>query len=154
MYKKRVVDTILALSPPFNAMRPRDRKRLVERFSHRVMEPDTVLIREGTPPSFLYLIKLGRVEVFAEEEGKRITLGYLTAGDIFGEISLILGREHTASVRTVTRTELLVASKEDVEEIMSFYPQVKEQLKQYSRERLEETTDMILTSRDVGEQWI
>lgn len=154
LYKKRVVDTILALSPPFNAMRPRDRKRLVERFSHRVMEPDTVLIREGTPPSFLYLIKLGRVEVFAEEEGKRITLGYLTAGDIFGEISLILGREHTASVRTVTRTELLVASKEDVEEIMSFYPQVKEQLKQYSRERLEETTDMILTSRDVGEQWI
>ncbi|RLB07013.1 MAG: hypothetical protein DRG50_04055 [Deltaproteobacteria bacterium] len=154
LYKKRVVDTILALSPPFNALRPSDRRRLVERFSHQVIGPNTLVIREGTPPSFLYLIKSGRVEVFTEEEGNRITLGHLAAGDIFGEISLLLGRNHTASVRTVSRTELLTASKEDVEKIVSSYPRIRETLKRYSRERLEETRDMILISRDVGKQWI
>ena len=153
-YKKRVVDTILALSPPFNALSPQDRKRLVERFSHQVIDPDTVVIREGTLPSFLYLIKSGRAEVFIHEGGKEVIVGHLAAGDIFGEISLLLGRNHTASVRTVTRTDLLMASKGDVEEILGAYPQIRETLNQYSRERLEEVRDKVIISRDVEKKWV
>jgi CRP-like cAMP-binding protein len=153
-YKKRVVDTILALAPPFNALSPQDRKRLVERFSHQEVGPDTVVIREGTLPSFLYLIKSGRAEVFIEEGGKEITVGHLAAGDIFGEISLLLGRNHTASVRTVTRADLLRASKADVEEILGAYPQIRETLKKYSRERLEAVKDKVLVSQDVEKEWV
>jgi CRP-like cAMP-binding protein len=154
LYKKRVVDTILALSPPFNALSPRDRKRLVERFAAQVVDPDTVVILEGALPSFLYLIKSGRAEVFVEKEGKEIIVGHLAAGDIFGEISLLLGRNHTASVRTVTRTELLMASKEDVERILGSYAQIGEMLKQYSRERLEEVKDKVLLSQGEGKKWV
>jgi CRP-like cAMP-binding protein len=153
-YKKRVVDTILALAPPFNALSPQDRKRLVERFSHQVVAPNTVVIREGTLPSFLYLIKSGRTEVFIQEGGKEIIVGHLAAGDIFGEISLLLGRNHTASVRTVSRTDLLMASRGDVEEILGAYPQIRQTLKQYSRERLEEVRDKVLDTRDVGKKWV
>ena len=153
-YKKRVVDTILALAPPFNALSPQDRKRLVERFSHQVIDPSTVVIQEGALPSFLYLIKSGRAEVFIQEGGKEIIVGHLAAGDIFGEISLLLGRNHTASVRTVTRTDLLMAARGDVEEILGAYPQIRETLKQYSRERLEEVRDKVLDSRDVGKKWV
>jgi CRP-like cAMP-binding protein len=153
-YKKRVVDTILALAPPFNALSPQDRRRLVERFSHQEVDPDTVVIRAGTLPSFLYLIKSGRAEVFIEEGGKEVTVGHLAAGDIFGEISLLLGRNHTASVRTVTRTVLLMASKADVEEILGAYPQIRETLKKYGRERLEEVRDKILVSRDMEKKWV
>lgn len=154
LYKKRVVDTILALSPPFNALSPDDRKRLVEQFSHQVVDADEVVIREGALPSFLYLIKSGRAEVFIEEGGKEVIVGHLAAGDIFGEISLLLGRNHTASVRTVTRTELLMASKEDVEQILGSYAQIRKTLKQYGRERLEEARDKVLISRDVGKKWV
>jgi CRP-like cAMP-binding protein len=153
-YKMRVVDTILALAPPFNALSPQDRKRLVERFSHQVIAPNSVVIREGTLPSFLYLIKAGRAEVFIQEGGKEIIVGHLAAGDIFGEISLLLGRNHTASVRTVSRTDLLLASRGDVEEILGDYPQIRETLKQYSRERLEEVRDKVLDNRDVGKKWV
>ena len=153
-YKKRVVDTILALAPPFNALSPQDRRRLVERFSHQVIAPATVVIQEGTLPSFLYLIKSGRAEVFMQEGGKEIIVGHLAAGDIFGEISLLLGRNHTASVRTVTRTDLLMASRGDVEEILGAYPQIRETLKKYSRERLEEVRDKVLDTRDVGKKWV
>jgi len=154
LYKKRVVDTILALAPPFNALSPHDRKRLVERFSHQVVEPDVMVIQEGTLPTFLYLIKSGRAEVFIEEGGKEVVVGHLAAGDIFGEISLLLGRNHTASVKTVTRAELLRASKKDVEEILGTYPQIRETLKQYSRERLEEVRDKVLSSQDEGKKWV
>ena len=154
LYKKRVVDTILALSPPFNALSPQDRRRLTERFSGWVVDPHTVVIREGALPGFLYLIKSGRAEVFVEKEGKEIIVGHLAAGDIFGEISLLLGRNHTASVRTVTRTELLIASKEDVEKILGSYAQIRETLKQYSRERLEEVKDKVLLSREEGKKWV
>jgi CRP-like cAMP-binding protein len=154
LYKKRVVDTILALSPPFNALSPQDRKRLTERFAARVVDPDTVVVREGALPSFLYLIKSGRAEVFVDKEGKEIIVGHLAAGDIFGEISLLLGRNHTASVRTVTRTELLMASKEDVERILGSYAQIRETLRQYSRERLEEVKDRILLSQGGEKKWV
>jgi len=154
-YKKRVVDTILALSPPFNALSPGDRKRLVERFSHHVVEPDVTVIQEGTLPTFLYLIKSGRAEVFIEEGGKAVVVGHLAAGDIFGEISLLLDRNHTASVKTATRTELLTASKKDVKEILGAYPQIRETLKQYSRERLEEVRDKVVISHDdKGKKWV
>jgi CRP-like cAMP-binding protein len=112
------------------------------------------VIREGTLPSFLYLIKSGRADVFIQEGGKEVTVGHLAAGDIFGEISLLLGRNHTASVRTVTRTDLLTASKGDVEEIFGAYPQIRETLKQYSRERLEEVRDKVIISRDVDKKWL
>jgi CRP-like cAMP-binding protein len=154
LYKKRVVDTILALSPPFNALSPQDRERLLERFDAQVMDPDTVVIQEGALPSFLYLIKSGRAEVFVEKEGKEIIVGHLAAGDIFGEISLLLGRNHTASVRTVTRTELLMASKEDVERILGSYAQIRETLKKYSRERLEEVKDRVLLSQGGEKKWV
>jgi cAMP-dependent protein kinase regulator len=154
LYKKRVVDTILALSPPFNALSPQDRKRLTERFAARVVDPDTVVVREGTLPSFLYLIKSGRAEVFVDKDEKEIIVGHLAAGDIFGEISLLLGRNHTASVRTVTRTELLMVSKEDVERILGSYAQIRETLKQYSRERLEEVKDRVHLSQGVEKKWV
>jgi CRP-like cAMP-binding protein len=155
LYKKRVVDTILALSPPFNALSPHDRKRLVERFSQQVVEPDEMVIQEGTLPAFLYLIKSGRAEVFIAEGGKEVVVGHLAAGDIFGEISLLLDRNHTASVKTATRTELLMASKKDVKEILGAYPQIRETLKQYSRERLEEVRDKVVISHDdTGKKWV
>jgi len=154
LYKKRVVDTILALSPPFNALSPQDRQRLVEKFAHRVLDADSTVIQAGTLPTFLYLIKSGRAEVFIEKGGKEVIVGHLAAGDIFGEISLLLGRNHTASVRTVARTELLMASKNDVEEILGVYPQIRETLKKYGRERLEEVRDKTLVSQDVGKKWV
>jgi CRP-like cAMP-binding protein len=154
LYKKRVVDTILALSPPFNALSPQDRQRLVERFAHRVLDADSTVIQAGALPTFLYLIKSGRAEVFIEKSGKEVIVGHLAAGDIFGEISLLLGRNHTASVRTVTRTELLMASKNDVEEILGVYPQIRETLKQYGRERLEEVRDKTQIPQDVGKRWV
>ena len=118
------------------------------------VDADEVVIQEGALPSSLYLIKAGRAEVFIEEGGKEIIVGHLAAGDIFGEISLLLGRNHTASVRTVTRTELLMASKEDVEKILGSYSQIRKSLKQYGRERLEESRDKILISRDVEKKWV
>ena len=154
LYKKRVVDTILALSPPFNVLNPQDRKRLVERFSSYLVEPGTVVIQEGALPSFLYLIKSGRAEVVVEKEGKEIIVGHLAAGDIFGEISLLLNRNHTASVRTVTRTELLKASKEDVEKILGSYEQIRETLQQYTRERLEAVQDKVLRVQQGGKEWL
>jgi CRP-like cAMP-binding protein len=126
----------------------------VERFSHRVVDADSTVIQEGALPTFLYLIKSGRAEVFIAKGGKEVIVGHLAAGDIFGEISLLLGRNHTASVRTVSRTELLMASKNDVEEILGVYPQIRETLKQYSRERLEEVRDKALISQDAGKKWV
>lgn len=48
-----------------------------------------VLIRDGAPAQFLYVICRGSVDLLREHDGTVIVLDTLDAGDVFGEVSLI-----------------------------------------------------------------
>ena len=72
----------------------------------------TILINEGDDSDSLYLILAGRLQVYTSgNEGKEVLLRTLTAGDCFGELSLLDGRPRSASVRTLTPCQALVLSR-------------------------------------------
>ena len=62
------------------------------------------VVSEGEPPGPLYILEEGRARVFRTGEGD---LGYLRAGDFFGEQSLFRGLPRDATVETVTDCRLL-----------------------------------------------
>lgn len=64
-----------------------------------------VLIRDGAPAQFLYVICRGSVDLLREYEGTLVVLDTLDAGDVFGEVSLIYAQPPIATVRT--REEML-----------------------------------------------
>lgn len=64
-----------------------------------------VLIRDGAPAQFLYVICRGSVDLLREHDGTVIVLDTLDAGDVFGEVSLIYAQPPIATVRT--REEML-----------------------------------------------
>jgi len=58
-----------------------------------------IVIRQGdTKDRFLYWITKGKLLVQKVVNGNIIDCGYLREGDIFGEISLIIGTERAATV--------------------------------------------------------
>lgn len=76
-----------------------------------------VLVREGEPGDSMFLIVEGRVAVIRQPPGAaQKTVGYLSTGDFFGELSLVAECRRTASVMAVERTVVLELSRAGLEE--------------------------------------
>ena len=77
-------------------------------------EKDTLVVGQDEKGDSLFIIKDGRVKVVLYgESGREVILSIFTAGDIFGEMSLLDGQPRSANVRTMTPTEVLVLSRSD-----------------------------------------
>jgi CRP-like cAMP-binding protein len=75
----------------------------------------TTIVRQGDPGDALCIIAEGVVEVI--RDGK--VVGRLTAGDYFGEISLIDGGPRSATVVAVEDVRLLTLGSADFESILA-----------------------------------
>ena len=75
--------------------------------SHReTFESGAYIVREDTPSLAAYVIETGEVEVLKDHHGKKVIVGTLTKGDIFGEMGILGRMPHTASVRAKTNVKL------------------------------------------------
>jgi CRP-like cAMP-binding protein len=87
LFRQRVLDLFLALSPMFSLLTPMEREEILKRFRSRRVPEGTLLFKGGDPPDSLYLIRSGEVEIFTRNrQGRRVVLGTLKSGNFFGEI--------------------------------------------------------------------
>lgn len=77
--------------------------------------PDAVVIREGDPGNSLCIIVAGTVEV---RKGDRV-VAELTAGDFFGELSLIDGEPRSADVVALDDVSLLTLTAANFDPLLS-----------------------------------
>lgn len=77
--------------------------------------PGTTVVKQGDPGNALCIIAKGTLEVYQNDRIVR----QLTAGDYFGEISLIDGEPRTATVITVDDVELLELSSSDFDSLLT-----------------------------------
>ena len=86
----------------------------------------------------MYIVNKGELEV-VDKSGA--VLAKLSAGRHFGEISILdmkgIGNRRTASVRSVGFSDLFRLSKKDLEEVIEYYPEVKDQLAKIARQTYE-----------------
>lgn len=91
--------------------------------------PGQEVIREGEPGETMYLIVSGEVSVLKErEEGQRIELDRIGAGDYFGEMALFEDEVRSATIRTEKPARLLVLHKQEFREIVREYPEIALQI--------------------------
>ncbi|MBI4844508.1 MAG: cyclic nucleotide-binding domain-containing protein [Nitrospirae bacterium] len=82
-----------------------------------------VLYEEGSPAQGLHIIDKGRVRVTRKTKaGGKQVLAVLRANSFFGELSLLDGRSHSASIETLEKTKLLVIRKEDMDKFLKQNP--------------------------------
>jgi CRP-like cAMP-binding protein len=144
VFKKRVFDTFLALSPLFSSLDSAQREEIMDRFRLLKVAGDTVLFQGGDPPDFFYIVKTGEVEIFIQARGARkVRLGTLRSGQFFGEIGVLLDKPRMAFAQTTQASELLALSKGELEKCLVQFPVLKLNLKKISSDRLGMIKDIL-----------
>lgn len=62
------------------------------------------IFKEGEPSDYAYIIDSGKVEIFIENNGKKIRITTLKEGEIFGELALIDRLPRSGSARAILPT--------------------------------------------------
>jgi len=93
--------------------------------------------REEEEGDSIFIIAQGEADVLKKDsEGKERLVAHLKAGDFFGEFAYFTGGKRQATVEAKTDLELLEISKADMDDILEKYPQVKELMLRFYKERV------------------
>jgi CRP/FNR family transcriptional regulator, cyclic AMP receptor protein len=95
--------------------------------------PGHVVFKEGDAGDGLYIIKEGSVEVKRNIDAKPIA--YLTAGECFGEMSLLNNQPRTATIRVPEEAVILKLSKRASLDLKSKFPLLGEELERIAEKR-------------------
>ena len=82
----------------------------------RQFAPGEIVIREGDVGDAAYMIAAGTCRAFRDVDGRKETLTTMSAGDVFGEMALLLYEPRAASVEAVDEVTLLVLDKQTLAE--------------------------------------
>ncbi|WP_044291205.1 cyclic nucleotide-binding domain-containing protein [Rivularia sp. PCC 7116] len=93
------------------------------------------------------------VEIFSEKIDKRIA--ERKAGEFIGEMALLMGIPRSASIRTLEDTTLFVVNRDNLQKLLSNYPQLAEQISVEISKRRESLENMgILPDKIDSEQTV
>ncbi|MBT9314076.1 cyclic nucleotide-binding domain-containing protein [Leptothoe spongobia] len=77
-----------------------------------------IILREGDPSDYAYILRKGKAEVIREHLGNTIILRSINRGDIFGEFGIIDNQPRSATVRAVEPVTVSVLSNDEVVDIV------------------------------------
>ena len=111
--------------------------------------PDEYVVKQGDDGKTAFLIVSGALSV--EIDGK--TIGKMETGEIFGELSLILGEKRKASVKAIIPTEIIEIKKNALEAILlSSNLELHKVIQQMSKELGKESDHKLpITQKDLKE---
>src|SRR5690349_8193890 len=82
-----------------------------------------MVFQAGERGGAMYIVQSGKVEIFlTDANGDRITLGFVSSGDLFGEFSLLDNDPRSASAQAVENTHLVVVDQNDLSLLVKSHP--------------------------------
>ena len=109
----------------FKNLTPHELTDVAERMTRRQFMPGEVIIREGETGEELFLISEGEVEI--DRSGHEVAR--LSAGDFFGELSLMSGNPRNATVIATKPVDTYVLGKDDFRSAIEASAGFREQLR-------------------------
>lgn len=127
--------------PLFATLNPEELNDLLKRLQTEKYEANTVILWMDEPGDKFYVIEKGAVRIsYANTDGKETTLGEQGEGTFFGELSLLDGGPHTATVRTINETTVLTISRSTFYNYLDNHPQFSRTLLAIIVDRLRTNT--------------
>lgn len=140
----RMLSNLMRHSALLSAIDSTSRRDLIARFAVHHYGPGELLIHAGAANRRLALIASGRVEVRSrDQEGDELNIATLGAGDVVGEISLVLRRPASANVMAVHNTVTLELSAHDFQEAIKAHPKLLNELYELALKRDDETRSVL-----------
>ncbi len=120
-WKKPEHKTKLPISeiPLFSALGPRELELIESKMRRVEYKKGDIVYRIGEKPEAFYIILLGRFRVVS---GRGETISLLSQGEYFGESSILLGRDHSATIETKNDGLILRIDKKDFQDLLSEIP--------------------------------
>jgi hypothetical protein len=116
--------------PLFSRFQDEIINRMAYRFKTEEVTLGNKLVVEGVDKNKFFIIAQGQVEVLSKGvHGSDLRIALLTEGEYFGEIELVSDIPSDVTVRTITPCKLLTISGKDLDEILSEFPNLKEDYK-------------------------
>ena len=102
------------------------------------------VFHEGDQSDACYLVRSGDLRVTREHsDGRAIALATLGPGDIFGELAMLDGQARSASVETLSDSELLALPAADFRRLLGQHSQISVKLIAALTRRLRETNERV-----------
>ena len=102
------------------------------------------VFHEGDHSDACYLVRSGDLRVTREHsDGRAIALATLGPGDIFGELAMLDGQARSASVETLSDSELLALRAADFRRLLAEHSQISVKLIAALTRRLRETNERV-----------
>ena len=107
--------TTLLKSPIFQRLPPANLQKLLMSLEEVVFAKGEVILRQGDPGDYYYLIKAGQCLLTRKpsEHAKEIKLALLRASDTFGEDSLLSDKPRNVTITALNNVSLLRLSKKN-----------------------------------------
>jgi len=123
------LETLLAHSPLFGALRPADLAQLAAATRERRYTRGAMIIQKGDQPTGLYLIAAGKIkEVCQSPAGEERIIEVLGPNQTCGEAALFLDCPYPFFVTALTNAQLLHIDKAAIDTLIDHHPGVVKQM--------------------------
>lgn len=146
---------ILLEVPFFSTLDASEAAALAERVDERSAKKGEVLFEIGHPGEELFIVRSGKVEIWIKRQtGERVVLETASAGDFFGEISLLDGGSRNATATVTEDAELIIVDRGDLDELFRVKPAAAMDLLTATGRRLRETSRLLRSgaAKNVNEE--
>ncbi|MEW6088884.1 MAG: sigma 54-interacting transcriptional regulator [bacterium] len=128
---------LLAGTPLFHKLRREELELIVSATEELVIKKGDYVYRQGEMGHAFYVIVSGKVDLIVKhDDGGISTMGHLSAGDHFGEISLLTGSPRSRSVKASEDLVLLSLEKIAFDDILLEHPRIHRLLDEALAEKL------------------
>jgi putative ABC transport system ATP-binding protein len=126
-----IICEFLKTVDPFKQLTPAEIANVADRMATRKYNSGEVIIRQGDPGEEFFLIGRGTAAVTKKtprEPERRVAT--LQAGDIFGEMALLMNEVRNATVQAIDEMEVYCLSKQDFHEALERSVGFRDQIRQ------------------------
>jgi CRP-like cAMP-binding protein len=142
--QQRMLANLARHSRILSAVPADQRQALLSGWKPRSFAVGEALVRQGQAATSAFLIASGEAEVSSRDaDGDRLVLARVGAGDVVGEISLVLRRAVTADVVALESIVALELSGDEFHAVIREYPGLLQQLYAVATEREAETSSVV-----------
>jgi small-conductance mechanosensitive channel/CRP-like cAMP-binding protein len=144
--------SILRDEPLFSCLSDEQLNKLVTQARLNTFGRGEAVIQEGAAGDSMFVLLRGAANVSVSKNGSTIQVATLSAGDCFGEMSLLTGEPRSATVRADGDCYVMEIGKSTMAEVLRAAPGCLEQLSQLLAQRKMETEGILKEASRPGDQ--
>jgi len=116
------LESLLRSMPPFEEIKNKSLKSLMELMHNRVYQTGEYLFYQGDPGVCLFIIREGKIKIEFKKNDRTFDLVILERGDFFGEMALLEDDVRSASAIAMTEVKANVIFRPDLNEFIERNP--------------------------------